>query len=90
MNSKLYVGNLSFETAYADIETLFAKSGTVKSINLIKDRETGTLKGFGFVEMSTTQEANTAVEILNDVEFMGRNIKVNIAKERPTFDRNRY
>lgn len=90
MNSKLYIGNLSFDTVTADIETLFAKSGTIKSINLVKDRDTGNLKGFGFVEMSTVQEANSAVKILNDVEFMGRNIKVNIAKERPKFDRTRY
>ncbi len=91
MNSKLYVGNLSYEIENADLENLFSASGTVLTVNIVKDRETGRAKGFGFVEMTNTDEANMAIQNLNETQFMGRNIKVNMALDnknpRPTNNR---
>tara|TARA_Y100000031_G_C7926558_1_gene250741 strand:- start:37 stop:288 length:252 start_codon:yes stop_codon:yes gene_type:complete len=82
MNTKLYVGNLSFETENADLETLFGAHGEVKSANVIRDRDSGRARGFGFVEMGSAVAVDTAIENLNQSEFMGRNIVVNLAKER--------
>ena len=82
MNTKLYVGNLSFETENADLETLFGAHGEVKSANVIRDRYSGRARGFGFVEMGSAVAVDTAIENLNQSEFMGRNIVVNLAKER--------
>lgn len=82
MSNKLYVGNLSFDTTDNDLETLFAESGTVESVNIISDRDTGRSRGFGFVEMSSNEEANAAIEQLNGTEFAGRSIVVNVAKPR--------
>ena len=61
MSTKLYVGNLSFNTSTQDLETMFAEVGTVQSANLIEDRETGRSRGFGFVEMSSKEEAQAAI-----------------------------
>ena len=82
MTTKLYVGNLAFETSSNDLETLFAKAGTVQSVSLIEDRETGRSRGFGFVEMSSKEEAQKAIEQFNGKEINGRNLNVNEAKPR--------
>ena len=82
MSMKLYVGNLSFETSKDELQTLFAQTGTVESVSLIEDRETGRSRGFGFVEMSTKEEGATAIEKLNGQELGGRTLKVNEAKQR--------
>lgn len=82
MSTKLYVGNLSFDTSTQDLETMFAASGTVQSTNIIEDRETGRSRGFAFVEMSTAEEAKAAITALDGKEIGGRNLKVNEAKAR--------
>ncbi|NOT46981.1 MAG: RNA-binding protein, partial [Acidobacteria bacterium] len=65
MSMKLYVGNLSFNTSQQDLNELFGTVGTVESTNIIEDRETGRSRGFGFVEMSSKEEGNSAIEQLN-------------------------
>ena len=82
MSMKLYVGNLAFETTSSDLQTLFAQAGTVESVSLIEDRETGRSRGFGFVEMQTKEEGNAAVAQFNGKEVAGRALKVNEAKPR--------
>lgn len=82
MSTKLYVGNLSFDTSTQDLEAMFAESGTVQSTNIIEDRETGRSRGFGFVEMSSAAEAQAAISSLDGKEVDGRNLKVNEAKPR--------
>lgn len=82
MSTKLYVGNLSFDTSDHDLEELFGSAGTVESVNIISDRDTGRSRGFGFVEMSSTEEANNAIAEFNGKEFGGRDIVVNEAKPR--------
>ncbi len=82
MSTKLYVGNLSFDTTTQDLETMFGESGTVQSANIIEDRETGRSRGFGFVEMSSKEEAKAAISALDGKEVEGRNLKVNEAKPR--------
>jgi RNA recognition motif-containing protein len=79
MSSKLYVGNLSFNTTTQDLETMFGESGTVESTNIIEDRETGRSRGFGFVEMSSKAEAQNAISALDGKEVDGRSLKVNEA-----------
>lgn len=80
MSRKLYVGNLPYETDEAALESLFASAGAVESVNVIRDRETGRARGFAFVEMATDQDAQTAVNTLNEREFGGRRLTVNEAK----------
>ena len=80
MNNKLYVGNLSFETSETDLQTLFAQAGTVETVNIIRDRDTGRPRGFGFVEMTTEADAQNAIDQFNEQPFGGRNLTVNIAK----------
>ena len=82
MSTKLYVGNLSFDTTTQDLETLFGESGTVTSTNIIDDRETGRSRGFAFVEMSSKEEAKAAIAALDGKEVGGRTLKVNEAKPR--------
>ena len=82
MSMKLYVGNLSFETSSNELQTLFAQTGTVESVSLIEDRETGRSRGYGFVEMSTKEEGAAAIEKFNGQELGGRFLKVNEAKQR--------
>ena len=82
MSTKLYVGNLSFDTTTQDLETLFGESGTVTSTNIIDDRETGRSRGFAFVEMSSAEEAKAAIAALDGKEVGGRSLKVNEAKPR--------
>jgi RNA recognition motif-containing protein len=82
MSTKLYVGNLSFNTTTQDLETMFAASGTVQSTNIIEDRETGRSRGFAFVEMSSAEEAQNAISQFNGKEIDGRSLTVNEAKPR--------
>lgn len=82
MSTKLYVGNLSFNTSSQDLETMFAEAGTVQSANIVEDRDTGRSRGFGFVEMSSKEEAQTAISTLDGKEVDGRSLKVNEAKPR--------
>jgi len=82
MGSKLYVGNLSYETTSSDLNTMFSKHGTVSSAEIIADRDTGQSKGFGFVQMGTDQEAQAAIAALSGQEHGGRELKVNEAKPR--------
>lgn len=82
MSSKLYVGNLSFQSTESEIEDLFSNYGTVSSVKIITDRDTGKNRGFAFVEMSSSEEAQNAIEGLNEKEAFGRNLRVNIAQEK--------
>ena len=82
MGNKLYVGNLSYEVDSSSLESLFAAHGTVKSAQIISDRDTGRSKGFGFVEMSSESEAQAAISALNGVEQDGRALTVNEAKPK--------
>jgi RNA recognition motif-containing protein len=82
MSTKLYVGNLSFNTSTQDLEQMFAEFGTVQSANIIEDRETGRSRGFAFVEMSSKEEGQNAIAGLNGKEIDGRNLTVNEAKPR--------
>ncbi|CAI8737676.1 RNA recognition motif domain-containing protein [Methylocaldum szegediense] len=82
MNTKLYVGNLSYSIDNGALEQLFAPHGTVQSANVITDRETGRSKGFGFVEMGNDQQARAAISALNGKEVAGRNLTVNEARPR--------
>jgi RNA recognition motif-containing protein len=82
MGSKLYVGNLSYNTTSSDLEQLFSQHGTVQSAEVISDRDTGRSKGFGFVEMGSDQEAQAAIAALNGQQSDGRTLTVNEAKPR--------
>lgn len=82
-NNKLYVGNLPFSLEDADLSQVFAQAGTVTSARVVLDPATGRKRGFGFVEMSTPEEAQAAVDMLNGTEVGGRAIVVDIARERP-------
>src|SRR5438477_72992 len=81
-SSKLYVGNLSYNTTSSDLEQLFAQHGSVQSAEVISDRETGRSKGFGFVQMGSDEEAQAAIAALNGQEHDGRPLTVNEAKPR--------
>jgi len=93
MSKKLFVGGLPYTVDGSQLEEMFSKIGKVVSCDVIIDRETGRSKGFGFVEMENDDEADQAIEKLNDTELEGRKIVVNVARpreERPRFDnRNR-
>ncbi len=82
MSTNLYVGNLSFQTSTSQLEGLFADFGEVTSAQVITDRDTGRSRGFGFVEMKTSDQANSAISGLNGREIDGRALKVNVAKPR--------
>jgi RNA recognition motif-containing protein len=82
MSSKLYVGNLSFRVTSEDLIEYFSQAGAVDSANVVFDRDTGRSRGFGFVEMGSADEANTAITQFNGVEFDGRNMIVNEARPR--------
>jgi|SRR5689334_12125883 cold-inducible RNA-binding protein len=82
MNNKLFVGNLSFNTTENDLQDAFAAHGTVLEANLMTDRATGRARGFGFVTMSTEEEAQKAMNALNGTSMDGRNLTVNIARPR--------
>ena len=82
MSTKLYVGNLSFNTSNEDLQELFGQAGTVETVNIVEDRDTGRSRGFGFVEMSTAEEGKAAIEQLNGKEIDGRSLTVNEARPR--------
>jgi len=81
MTAKLYVGNLPYETSQAELQTMFEQFGSVKSVRVITDPYTGKGKGFGFVEMTTSEEAQAAIEQLNGQETFGRTLRVNEARD---------
>ena len=82
MSSNLYVGNLTFSTTTADLETLFGQHGDVKKAQVINDRDTGRSRGFGFVEMESQEGADSAISALNGKDLDGRDLTVSSAKER--------
>jgi len=82
MSMKLYVGNLSFQTSRDDLQELFAQAGTVESASVVEDRETGRSRGFGFVEMSSNEEGQAAIQQFNGKEVNGRSLTVNEARPR--------
>ena len=82
MSSNIYVGNLSFNTTSNDLQTLFGQHVEVTKAQVVNDRETGRSRGFGFVEMDSTESAQTAISKLNGHNLDGRDLTVNIAKER--------
>ncbi|MCC6301022.1 MAG: RNA-binding protein [Anaerolineales bacterium] len=82
MEAKLYVGNLPFSMNDADLQDLFAQAGVVKSAQVIKDRASGRSKGFGFVEMGSSDEAQGAISMFHGKDFNGRALTVNIARPR--------
>ncbi len=84
MGKKLYVGNLGYDVTSADLQQLFAPHGSVQSAQVIEDRDAGRSKGFGFVEMSTDEEANKAISALNGKLHGERTLTVNEAKPRPS------
>ncbi len=84
----IYVGNLSFEVTKEDLNAAFAEYGSVKQVQLPTDRETGRLRGFGFVEMGTDAEETAAIDALDGAEWMGRSLKV--SKARPKEDRGSF
>ncbi len=82
MGKKLYVGNLSYDVSSSDLEAMLSPHGTVESAEVIMDRDTGRSKGFGFVEMGSDAEAQTAISAMDGQEQGGRALKVNEAKPR--------
>ncbi len=82
MSNKLFVGNLSFNTTENDLQDAFAAHGTVTETKLMTDRESGRPRGFGFVTMSTPEEAQAAIDALNGSDIDGRALTVNVAKPR--------
>ena len=82
MSSKLFVGNLSFETTENDLQDAFAAHGTVTEANLMTDRTTGRPRGFGFITMSSPEEAQKAIAALNGSHLDGRALTVNVARPR--------
>lgn len=82
MEYKLYVGNLGYSVTEADLQTLFTQAGAVKSVALIKERDTGRSKGFAFVEMETQQDMQNAISMFNGKDFQERALAVSIARPR--------
>lgn len=82
MNTKLFVGNLSFDTTENDLQDAFAAHGTVTEANLLMDRTTGRPRGFGFVTMASPEEAQKAIDAMNGANLGGRNLTVNEARPR--------
>ena len=82
METKIYVGNLSYETTENDLKELFAQAGTVTSATLIKDRDSGQSKGFAFIEMTNQAEAEKAIQMFNGKSVGSRELKVNLARPR--------
>lgn len=90
MATKIYVGNLSFQTEESGLREQFAQHGEVVSTNIVTDRDTGRSRGFGFVEMSSDEEAQNAIQALNNLELDGRTLKVNEARPREDRNSRRY
>ena len=82
MEAKLYVGNLPYSTSAVDLQNLFAQAGTVQSAQVIMDRQTRRSKGFAFIEMSSTEEAEKAISMFHGKEISGRPLTVNLARPR--------
>jgi cold-inducible RNA-binding protein len=82
MGKKLFVGNLSFNTTSADLEVLFAEVGTCESASIVTDRDSGRSRGFGFVEMTSNDEAQKAIAALNGRDVQGRQLNVSEARDR--------
>src|SRR5262245_40208073 len=82
MGKRLFVGNLSFDTTSAELESLFSEAGHCESASVVTDRATGRSRGFGFVEMSSAAEAQQAINTLNGRELQGRTLNVSEARER--------
>jgi RNA recognition motif-containing protein len=80
MSRKLYVGNIAYETTENDLQDLFAQSGTVESVRVMRDMATGRARGFAFVEMASDEEAQAAISQLHEREFGGRTLTVNEAR----------
>ena len=83
MGRKLYVGNLPFSAGEAELQELFATAGAVDSVKVMRDMATGRARGFAFVEMTTDEDAQKAIDKLHNVDFGGRNLTVNEARPRP-------
>lgn len=82
MDTKLYVGNMSYDVTEEDLRQLFSQAGEIKEIAMIMDRDTRRPKGFGFVEMATQSEAEKAMQMFNEHELQGRRLQVNIARPK--------
>ena len=82
MSRKLYVGNLPYETGEADLQELFAKAGSVETVTIVRDQATGRARGFGFVEMSSDEDAQKAITELNEYQLGGRGLTVNEARPK--------
>jgi RNA recognition motif-containing protein len=83
MSTKLFVGNLPYETGESDLQQLFARAGTVESVKVMRDMATGRARGFAFVEMSSSEEARLAIQELNNYQLGGRGLTVNEARPKP-------
>jgi len=83
MSRKLYVGNLPYQTGEEDLQSLFASAGTVESVSIMRDMATGRARGFAFVEMATDEDAQNAIQQLNNHSLGGRNLTVNEARPKP-------
>ena len=81
--TNIFVGNLSFRTTQEEIHQIFANYGAVERVNLVSDRDSGQSRGFAFVEMTNSNEAEAAINALNGTELHGRNINVNVARPKP-------
>jgi len=90
MEAKLYVGNLPYSTTEDDLRSLFSEAGTVKSVALITDRDSGRSKGFGFVEMGSAEEAERAISMFHGSDMNGRALTVNVARPREERPRRSY
>jgi RNA recognition motif-containing protein len=82
MEVKLYVGNLSYQTTEDELRTLFAQAGTVNAVEVIKDRDTGSSKGFAFITMNSQEEANAAIQQMNGRSVGNRELRVSVARPR--------
>ena len=84
MNTKIYVGNIAFQTTESDLKTLFSQAGDVVSVKILKDQQTGQSRGFGFVTMPTEAEGKAAVAQMNGSDLKGYNVNVEEARSKPT------
>ena len=81
-NNKLYIGNMSYDTNETELESAFAAFGNVQSVAIVMDRDTGRPRGFGFVEMGSAEEAQAAIDGMNNQDLGGRTLTVNVARPR--------